>query len=229
MAITKTIGRNDTNDVVISKPDIGRNHARITFDGKTSFFVEDLDSLNCTYVNNQPIKTATITLKDRLRLSKDTVIDVSKIFGLHHVVTFDKKNQKDFIAEFEGLKKIFNDYKAQKIKMTSEEQKKSAMLRAAVTLTPLAAWFILNNLPGVDTSKMQGSYIYISGILATVGNVLIGNRNTLVEKQMELADNFQLLYVCPSCSTSLGNYSWEYWKQKGHCPTCQAIYSTSKL
>jgi FHA domain len=229
MGVTKTIGRNDTNDVVINKPDIGRNHARITFDGKTNFFVEDLDSLNCTYVNNQPVKTATITLKDQLRLSKDTVIDISKIFGLQNSVAIDKKNQKDFIAEFESLKKVFEEYETKKIQMTKEEQRKSAKLRAAVTLTPLALWFILNNLPGVNTTKMQGGYIYISGILATVGNVMIGNRQTLVEKQMELSKNFQLSYVCPSCFTSLGNYSWEYWERKGNCPVCQAIYSKSKL
>jgi len=229
MSITKTIGRNDTNDVVIDKPDISRKHARITFDGKDIFVVEDLDTANCTYVNNQPVKSATIGIKDQIRLSKDTIIDLSKIFGLQPQPAQKKNNPKDFTADFVSLKKVIDEYEAKKIQMTKDEQRKSAMLRAAVTLTPLAFWFVLTNLPGVNTTRLQGGYIYISGILATVGNVLIGNRQTLIEKQMELSKNFQLTYVCPSCYTSLGTYSWEYWERKGNCPVCQAIYSASKL
>ena len=218
MSITKTFGRNDTNDVVISKLDIGGNHAKITYDGKENFYVEDLDSLNCTYVNGQPVQTATITLNDQVRLSKDTILNLKKIFGLDSDIPEVKKNPKDFTKEFEALQKVFEDYEIKKKKVVRNSQ----LQRAGISLSAPLIWVLL---PGDVKANWQGNYILLSGLFVAAGNIFIGN-NT---EQTELFKNFQMSYVCPFCFSSLGSFSWEYWERKGNCPTCQVIYSKNKL
>lgn len=48
---TLTIGRDPTNDIVITDRQISRQHARVTID-PLGFLIEDLDSKNGTYVND---------------------------------------------------------------------------------------------------------------------------------------------------------------------------------
>ena len=46
-----TIGREPTNDIVISDPSVSRRHARLWFDNGR-WYLEDLQSANGTLVNN---------------------------------------------------------------------------------------------------------------------------------------------------------------------------------
>jgi len=56
-----TIGRDSTNDVVVTYPFISRNHARITFDGQ-NYHVTDLDSANGTYLGHARLNPNTPTM-----------------------------------------------------------------------------------------------------------------------------------------------------------------------
>ncbi len=57
-AVTNTIGRSPSNDVVINDPEISRRHAQIVQEG-SQFTVEDLGSTNGTFVNGQRCAGAT--------------------------------------------------------------------------------------------------------------------------------------------------------------------------
>lgn len=58
-----TIGRDDSNDIVIKDNFISKSHAQIIKD-EDLYFLEDLDSANGTYLNGQQIFDA-IELKDK--------------------------------------------------------------------------------------------------------------------------------------------------------------------
>lgn len=232
--MTKTFGRYDSNDVVIKKPDISGQHARVTLIGKSGFFVEDMDSTNCTYVNGYPIKKANISFNDQVRLSKDTNLDLKTIFGLEKKEDRIKQNPKDFTEEFVLLHTVLERYEKEKLAINRNAQRKLAFLRAAITLSPLVIWILLQNLyidniPAEEQARWQSRYIYFSVIGSTIGMLVTGNNTSILEKQTQLQKDFQLLYVCPCCFSSLGGFSWEYWERKGICPVCEAVYSKNKL
>src|SRR5262245_42325869 len=56
-----TIGRDSTNDIIVSYPFISRTHARITFDGQ-NYYVTDLGSANGTYLGHARLVPNTPTL-----------------------------------------------------------------------------------------------------------------------------------------------------------------------
>ena len=57
-----SIGRSSANDIVINDSDVSRNHARLIQNDK-GFVIEDLESTNGTFVNDQAVTTL-YTLRD---------------------------------------------------------------------------------------------------------------------------------------------------------------------
>jgi len=67
------VGRHSEADVRLTHPDVSRRHCRLAFvDGR--WRVQDLNSLNGVYLNNERIVDATIYEGDRLRLGGQVLI-----------------------------------------------------------------------------------------------------------------------------------------------------------
>ncbi|MCB9527627.1 MAG: FHA domain-containing protein [bacterium] len=64
--VEASIGRHPQCTVTVSQPSVSRKHARLDFDGQTCM-VEDLQSSNGTYVNNQRITRSALRNGDALR------------------------------------------------------------------------------------------------------------------------------------------------------------------
>lgn len=64
--VEASIGRHPQCTVTVSQPSVSRKHARLDFDGQTCM-VEDLQSSNGTYVNNQRITRSALRSGDALR------------------------------------------------------------------------------------------------------------------------------------------------------------------
>ena len=72
-ADTARIGRTQNNDIILPDPNVSRVHARITHrDGR--YFVEDLDSRNGTWVNEQRVREHELQEHDVLRLGTTRLI-----------------------------------------------------------------------------------------------------------------------------------------------------------
>lgn len=63
-----TIGRSSQNAVQIDDISVSANHARVVPEGAGGFTVEDLDSTNGTYVNEERIERHPLRPNDQLRV-----------------------------------------------------------------------------------------------------------------------------------------------------------------
>ena len=67
------VGRSPNNDIVINNPAISSNHCKITLEGGT-YYVEDLDSTNGTYVNEKRIKKCGLHHQDVIGVAKHSLV-----------------------------------------------------------------------------------------------------------------------------------------------------------
>jgi adenylate cyclase len=65
---TVNIGRADANDLFLPHPSVSRHHARLTVLPGDTILLNDLGSLNGTFVNGQPIREHRLTDQDRVTL-----------------------------------------------------------------------------------------------------------------------------------------------------------------
>lgn len=74
---TIIIGRDKSCNITLNDPLVSRRHAKITVIEGKKFYIEDLNSTNGTYVNNNPIlKGKKILLKknDKIRMGSTTLV-----------------------------------------------------------------------------------------------------------------------------------------------------------
>ncbi len=217
---TITFGRNSGR--IISKPDISGTHAKITMLNDHEFEIEDLNSTNGTYVNGYRVQKAKISLRDQVRLSADTFLDLANEFKLNltkeESQSFEKKNPKDFTREFAKLEEVYVNYKKQRKKVIAKHTQKVSLIRGVITILPLPILFINSHLGALTL------------VASTAANFFTGSMSN-ADKLEEIDDNFRITYVCPNreCSMQLGNNSWKVLHETGKCFRCGAIYNQNKL
>ena len=71
-----SIGRSPESEIFLDDVTVSRSHAVIERNG-SAFALNDLGSLNGTYINNQSLKTAPLTCGDEIQIGKFHLIFVS--------------------------------------------------------------------------------------------------------------------------------------------------------
>lgn len=72
---TLTVGRLKTNEVVLDNPGVSRHHLRIDGDPTgTSFVMEDLQSLNGTFVGGVKVSACVLKNGDEIHLGKHSIL-----------------------------------------------------------------------------------------------------------------------------------------------------------
>lgn len=66
----KTVGRATGSDFILDVAMVSRVHCRLTADAAGGLIVEDLDSTNGTFVNDQRVQRAVLSSGDRLRVGR---------------------------------------------------------------------------------------------------------------------------------------------------------------
>lgn len=102
------IGRDDTNDWVLTDPNVSRNHAEILQNSGGHFEIVDLRSMNGTYVNGQKVKREPLRTGDTIRIGQ-----VEKKFTLDGLETIEGISGTDILVknvsfEIKG-KKLLDD------------------------------------------------------------------------------------------------------------------------
>lgn len=95
-----TVGRDQTNQVVINDTEVSRNHLRIKQRGKL-FVVEDLDSRNGTYVNGDRILNSIIQSGDKILIGNTELIFLTADSSVHFATEI--MNMDMIVAEDLGL------------------------------------------------------------------------------------------------------------------------------
>jgi adenylate cyclase len=65
---TVSIGRADSNDLVLQQPSVSRSHARVTVLPGDTVLIIDLGSMNGTFVNGQPVQEHRLADQDRINI-----------------------------------------------------------------------------------------------------------------------------------------------------------------
>ncbi len=68
-----SIGRDNSNDIVILDDLVSRRHARVFLEGD-EYWIEDLNSTNGTYLNNVPIERSPLKSGDKINIGKATIM-----------------------------------------------------------------------------------------------------------------------------------------------------------
>jgi len=208
------IGKAEDNDYVADDAYVSRYHARLGQDDNGALFIEDLNSTNGTFVNDNRIIKKKITSSDSVRLGSHYILNVRE------ALKFDN----DYSEEFAILKSVYNDYIKEKIRIQSSNQFKTRLFQSL----PFAMTGVMGLVIAFFGRRSQGIFI-ISLLLAicapTIG-IYFGARQSakIPELLQYLANKFKIDYVCPKCGAFLGEVPWESLANKKQCPAtnCRA-------
>jgi hypothetical protein len=224
---TFSFGRNPKNDIRIDRSDISDFHARITRLEDGGFLVEDLDSSNGTFINGYRIRKATVGEKDEVRLSFSFPVDLAGIFGLDPGQNEPKKDPMDFTSEFQALRKVYEDYQQERIRIIRKHNLRTSIVRGIFTFAPLVIYevIILSGALKGSVGEFAKNYIVFSVLGSTVA-VLATTNLSPVKKLGELEEDFRVRYICPNpeCQAQLGNVPWKSYAQQRKCYRCGAVY-----
>ena len=104
------IGRLDNCDVVLDSPEVSRRHATIRQIG-AAYFLEDLESSNGTYVNNQPVKRIELHEGDLIQISNFRLLFQGGLLVPYQMsgMRLDAKNLTKDVKTKNGLKRILDN------------------------------------------------------------------------------------------------------------------------
>jgi pSer/pThr/pTyr-binding forkhead associated (FHA) protein len=210
------IGKAEDNDCVADDLYVSRYHAKLERNEKGELCIEDLNSTNGTFVNEDRIMKKKILPIDTVRLGNQYILNVKE------ALKFDN----DYSEEFAELKPVYDAYVGEKVRIQSSNQFKTRLFQslpfAVIGVTGLVIGFVGKG------GGSQGIFI-ISLILAicipTIGIYLGARQSAKIPEQLQnLANKFKIDYVCPKCGTFLGEVPWESLANKKQCPvgTCRA-------
>ncbi|TQV72882.1 FHA domain-containing protein [Aliikangiella marina] len=92
-----TIGREDKNDIVLPLGYISRQHAQVAI-RKDKLYIEDMNSSNGTYVNDERVKSCELRNGDQVRLDEflfSVVGPVTKVDSKPRTIVREKKAKKE--------------------------------------------------------------------------------------------------------------------------------------
>lgn len=206
------LGKATDNEVVADHPHVSRHHARLTRDQEGRLLLEDLGSTNGTFVNDAQVLRKYVVPTDRVRLGDASEWLVSEIL----------KYNNDYSAEFELLKRVYNDYVDAKVKIQSANQFKTRLLQSLPFAIPGIVGVIVGFL-GKGSMTWFSVSLLITVCAPMIGIYLGAKQSARTPAQLQaLANQFKIDYVCPKCGTFLGEVPWESLRNRKQCPACKA-------
>ena len=206
------LGKATDNEVVADHPHVSRHHARLTRDQEGRLLLEDLGSTNGTFVNDAQVLRKYVVPTDRVRLGDASEWLVSEIL----------KYNNDYSAEFELLKRVYEDYVDAKVKIQSANQFKTRLLQSLPFAIPGIVGVIVGFL-GKGSMTWFSVSLLITVCAPMIGIYLGAKQSARTPAQLQaLANQFKIDYVCPKCGTFLGEVPWESLRNRKQCPACKA-------
>ncbi len=166
------VGRSPSNDIVINNPAVSSNHCKISLEGET-YYVEDLDSTNGTYVNEKRIKKCGLHNEDVVGIAKHSLVFV------------------ETVSPAVEDKTIF---------LTPEKQSQ-ILSRSAKAPSKPAVLKVLKGLAGEPEYELKGLSTYIGKServqIPIKGTGLFGSAPEVVASVHRKSEGYQLIAVVP--------------------------------
>ena len=209
---------------------VSRKHAKIIYNEKEEFILEDLNSTNGTFVNGKSISKKKINKKDSVLLgskikTKAYVLDINKL-----IIEINKEAlyaKTDYSKEFDLLEKVYLRY----IREIAKNKKKfnlKSQLPKLIASGIIGLFLILaisfNWIPK-DLGTLQ--YPIILLLMVVVGTLTsIGKKNDINDTVTDIQIKYSDKYCCPKCNKKLQlSKAWKLYKNDVECPyKCGAKY-----
>ena len=210
------IGKATDNDFVIEDPQVSRYHALLIEEAPGAMLLEDLDSTNGTYVNDNQIIKKRVSVKDQVTFGTNYTLLVGDIL----------KGCNDYSYEFARLKDVYEAYVKEKIRIQSSNQFKTRLFQS-LPFAFIGVFGIVYSFLG-HTNPVFFVFSFILTVCAPTLGIYFGARQAAkIPAQLQnLASRFKIEYVCPKCGVFLGEIPWESLYNKKQCPvsSCKATW-----
>lgn len=176
--------------------------------------MEDLGSTNGTFVNGSQIVKKRITPTDKIILGTGYVLNLTEAL----------KYNNDYSEEFAALKKVYDDYVQEKVKIQSANQFKTRLFQSLPFALPGVIGVVIGFL-GKGSPEFLAISLFITICAPTIGIYLGAKQASKTPQQLQdIANRFKIDYVCPKCGTFLGEIPWESLRNRKQCPvsSCKA-------
>ena len=207
------IGKAVDNNFIVNNPHVSRHHAQLIHE-EEGWILEDLNSTNGTFVNGVQIVKKYVTLTDTIKLGDNYVLDISEVL----------KFNNDYSEEFLALKKVYDNYIQEKVRIQSANQFKTRIFQSLPFALPGIIGIIIGFL-GERNPLLLGVSLFIAICAPTIGIYLGAKQSAKIPLLLQdLVNQFKIDYVCPKCGTFLGEVPWESLRNRKQCPvsSCKA-------
>jgi hypothetical protein len=212
------IGKAGDNDYVVNEPGVSRYHARLTREENGFLLLEDLTSTNGTFVNGAQVLKKRISPTDTVILGNQVALNISEVL----------KSANDYSEDFASLKKVYDRYIEQKVRIQSSNQFKTRLFQALPFALPGIIGVIIGFM-GKGSPTFLGISLFVAICAPAVGIYMGAKQAAKAPQQLQdLANQFKIDYVCPKCGTFLGEIPWESLVNKKQCPvsSCKAKWAS---
>ena len=207
------IGKAVDNNFIVNDPHVSRHHAQLIHK-EEGWILEDLNSTNGTFVNGVQIVKKYVTLTDTIKLGDNYVLDISEVL----------KFNNEYSEEFLALKKVYDNYIQEKVRIQSANQFKTRIFQSLPFALPGIIGIIIGFL-GERNPLLLGVSLFIAICAPTIGIYLGAKQSAKIPLLLQdLVNQFKIDYVCPKCGTFLGEVPWESLRNRKQCPvsSCKA-------
>ena len=208
------IGKAEDNDFIVNDPHVSRHHACLVREDHGCWLLEDLGSTNGTFVNGSQIVKKRITPTDKIILGTGYVLNLTEALKYNY----------DYSEEFAALKKVYDDYVQEKVKIQSTNQFKTRLFQSLPFALPGVIGVVIGFL-GKGSPEFLAIRLFITICAPTIGIYLGAKQASKTPQQLQdIANRFKIDYVCPKCGTFLGEIPWESLRNRKQCPvsSCKA-------
>ena len=204
---------------------VSRRHATLFWNDGT-VTIEDNESANGTFVNGKRIARAKVTENYTVWLGGNNggegcyQVDMKKVFETCQAT--EKKVRTDYSAEFEELKQVYNEYKAEVAKVKNSQSIK----QRAVNFIPMVLGGIAA-IPNTNLGTWARPVFLGVGAVITLILMATNNKHDIGEDITELQIKYQSRYCCPKCGMKYPfTTHWKKLEADGKCPNskCDAQF-----
>lgn len=206
------VGREGNQPFQINDRSVSRKHVKCTLLPNGKIQLEDLGSAGGTYVNGMQIVSKEVDMNSVVMLGSNYQLSLAKLFP--------QTGGSPEPVSIRHLKKVWDNYNEEKIRLQQDNTKKQMMMRIP-SLIPMVIAVVFafvgqNNNPIMSVLKVSGV------VLSLVLMIVMFKKSSaasmeLPVKMNELNNKFQVNYVCPKCKRFLGSTPYEGLVAQGKC------------